>query len=174
MMRKKKIQACFNLNFLLKAKVNKSDLMDQTVARASIKYDRYRVIICKERNILVKNFIWACWRVMRCFFFKDMQRLWQRKVWSRDRPQGVSGSFCTFGGMPLGFFSPKYSQKWSPLLCSIINVVPCQPFRRHSSFLALITIVLRFQLLCNKSQKRNRFKSAAKLLQTFMCYRRCL
>ena len=88
-MRKKKIQACFNLNFLLKAKVNKSDLMDQTVARASIKYDRYRVIICKERNILVKNFIWACWRVMRRFSFKDMQRLWQRKVWSRDRPQGV-------------------------------------------------------------------------------------
>ena len=56
-MRKKKIQACFNLNFLLKAKLNKSDLMDQTVARASIKYDRYRVIICKERNILVKHFI---------------------------------------------------------------------------------------------------------------------
>ena len=68
---KKNIQACFNLNFLLKAKVNKSDLMDQTVARASIKDDRYRVIIWNIfRNILVKHFIWACWRVMRRFFLK--------------------------------------------------------------------------------------------------------
>ena len=60
---------------------------------------------------------------MRRFFLKTCRDYGKEKFGRVTDREGFKEVFVLLE-ICQGFFSPKYSQKWSPLLCSINNVVP--------------------------------------------------